>query len=90
MLITYSSIILTMRRLFFMFLGIFIISASMSSQEIDKNILDNIPQSQIDELVSMASKDLRLSEELAELDKSEPEPTLDTIDVEDTSVDLEI
>ena len=42
----------------------------MSSQEIDKNILDNIPQSQIDELVSMASKDLRLSEELAELDKS--------------------
>ena len=75
MLITYSSIILTMRRLFFMFLGIFIISASMSSQEIDKNILDNIPQSQIDELVSMASKDLRLSEELAELDKSEPEPT---------------
>ena len=88
MLITYSSIILTMRRLFFMFLGIFIISASMSSQEIDKNILDNIPQSQIDELVSMASKDLRLSEELAELDKSEPEPTLDTIDVEDTSDDF--
>ena len=69
MLITYSSIILTMRRLFFMFLGIFIISASMSSQEIDKNILDNIPQSQIDEPVSMASKD-RFSEELAELDKS--------------------